>query len=94
MRNYREKLLDEILSTGEFFWYMEEGGRLRLESTERIDWNREPEIFSEGTKEAPVVMLSEKKGGWWEILFGREPVSYRRSAGHWTENRPMKYCFL
>lgn len=87
VRNYREKLLDEILSTGEFFWYMEEGGRLRLESTERIDWNREPEIFSEGTKEAPVVMLSEKERRLVEILF-RRGASFIQTLGGALDGEP------
>ena len=58
VRNYREKLLDELLSTGEYFWCMEAGGKLRLENTEQIDWDKEPEIPYETLSE-PERMLTE-----------------------------------
>lgn len=44
VRNYREGLLDNFLAEGEYFWHMEEGGRLRFDTTERIDWDRDPEV--------------------------------------------------
>lgn len=36
---YRENMLDNLLSTGEFFWYMPEAGKLRFEHAFRIDWD-------------------------------------------------------
>lgn len=51
VKNYREKLLDALLSTGEFFWYLEEGGRLFFEKTDRIDWEKVPEIHWETLSE-------------------------------------------
>lgn len=56
VKNYREKLLDELLSTGEYFWRMEAGGRLCFENTERIDWNREPEVPYETLSESEKVL--------------------------------------
>lgn len=49
VRNYRENLLDSFLASGEYFWHMEEGGRIRFDSTERIDWEAE----TEGTQWMP-----------------------------------------
>lgn len=53
VRNYRENLLDAFLAAGEYFWQVEEGGRLRFDPTAAIDWDREPEI--------PWEELSEKE---------------------------------
>lgn len=53
VRNYRENLLDNLLAAGEYFWHMEEGGKLRFDSTGEIDWDRAPEI--------PWETLSEKE---------------------------------
>lgn len=53
VRGYRENLLDSLLAAGEYFWHMEEGGKLRFDSTGDIDWDREPEI--------PWEILSEKE---------------------------------
>lgn len=44
VRSYRESFLDSFLAEGEYFWHMEENGRLRFDATERIDWDREPEV--------------------------------------------------
>lgn len=44
VRNYREKLLDSLLAGGEYFWHMEEAGKLRFDPAQDIDWNGEPEI--------------------------------------------------
>lgn len=44
VRNYRENFLDSFLAEGEYFWHMEESGRLRFDATDRIDWDREPEV--------------------------------------------------
>lgn len=61
--NYRENLLDKLLSTGAYFWHMEEEGRLRFDSTDRIDWDREPEV--------PWEELSEKEHLLMEVLARR-----------------------
>lgn len=53
VRNYRESYLDKLLSSGEYFWRMEEGGKICFEASERIDWEAEPEI--------PWEALSEKE---------------------------------
>lgn len=53
VKNYRENLLDALLSTGEFFWYLEEGGRLCFEKTDRIDWD--------GAETLPWEALSQKE---------------------------------
>lgn len=44
VKNYKESLLDGLLSAGEFFWHMEDSGKVRFDKTERIDWEKEPEI--------------------------------------------------
>ncbi|MDE5910659.1 MAG: DEAD/DEAH box helicase [Lachnospiraceae bacterium] len=44
VRDYRENLLDGVLSKGEIFWHMEEGGRLRFDGTDQIDWDSAPQI--------------------------------------------------
>lgn len=44
VRNYRENLLDTFLSAGEYFWHMEEEGKIRFDSTEQIDWEAPPQI--------------------------------------------------
>lgn len=36
---YRENLLDNILSMGEFFWHMPEEGKLCFKHSSRIDWD-------------------------------------------------------
>lgn len=44
VRNYRGNLLDSLLSAGEYFWHMEEKGKLAFEPVSQIDWEKEPEI--------------------------------------------------
>lgn len=44
VRGYREGLLDTLLAQGTYFWHMEEGGRLRFDPAEEIDWDREAQI--------------------------------------------------
>ncbi len=44
VKGYRENLLDRLLAAGEYFWRMEEGGRIRFDSADQIDWEKEPEI--------------------------------------------------
>lgn len=51
VRNYRESYLDKLLSSGEYFWRMEEGGKICFEASERIEWEAEPEIPWEGLSE-------------------------------------------
>lgn len=64
VRGYRENLLDSLLAAGEYFWHMEEGGRLRFDSAQAIDWDREPEIPWEtlSEKEALVAEALRKRG--------------------------------
>ena len=49
--NYRENLLDNLLSAGEYFWHMEEKGKLTFEPVSQIDWEKEPEVCWEGLSE-------------------------------------------
>lgn len=44
VRNYRESLLDTFLAAGEYYWHMEENGRLAFDSTVEIDWDAAPEV--------------------------------------------------
>ncbi|MGN0402163.1 MAG: DEAD/DEAH box helicase [Acetatifactor sp.] len=44
VRNYREGLLDTFLAAGEYFWHIDENGKLCFDATERIDWDKEPEV--------------------------------------------------
>lgn len=44
VRGYREGILDTLLAGGEYFWHMEENGRLVFDAVEEIDWEREPQI--------------------------------------------------
>ncbi len=39
VKNYQETLLDNVLSSGEYFWHMEYKGKIRFDSTEQIDWD-------------------------------------------------------
>lgn len=36
--------MDTLLAGGEYFWHMEENGRLVFDAVEEIDWDREPQI--------------------------------------------------
>lgn len=53
VRNYRESLLDTFLAGGEYFWHMEENGRLAFDAVSEIDWEAGPG--------APGKELSEKE---------------------------------
>ncbi len=44
VRNYKGQLLDSLLASGDFFWHMEEGGRLAFDPVSRIDWEVRREI--------------------------------------------------
>ena len=52
-KNYRENLLDTFLSTGEYFWHMEEQGNICFSPAHKIDWDGEVRI--------PYEVLSEKE---------------------------------
>lgn len=64
VRNYREGLLDTFLAAGEYFWHMEENGRLTFDAMEDIDWDREPEVSWEdlSEKEKLVAEALKKRG--------------------------------
>lgn len=52
-KNYRENLLDALLSTGEYFWHMEEQGKICFSPAQKIDWDGDVQI--------PYEVLSEKE---------------------------------
>lgn len=71
--NYRENLLDKLLSTGEYFWHMEKGGRLRFDSADRIDWDGEPKIPWESLTEKERILveaLSKRGASFMQALSG------------------------
>lgn len=61
VRGYREGFLDALLAGGEYFWHMEENGRLIFDSAEEVDWDREPPIpweeLSDGEKRVAEALL-------------------------------------
>lgn len=57
VKNYRENLLDNLLAGGEYFWHMEEGGKVRFDSTEQIDWDQDPQIPWEELTEKEVLVV-------------------------------------
>ncbi|MCM1569439.1 MAG: DEAD/DEAH box helicase [Roseburia sp.] len=44
VKGYRENLLESLLATGEYFFHMEENGKLIFDSATGLDWEAEPEI--------------------------------------------------
>ncbi len=64
VKNYKESLLDNLLSAGEYFWHMEDGGKVRFDRMERIDWEREPGIPWEelSEREKLIVQALLKRG--------------------------------
>lgn len=36
--------MDSFLAAGEYFWQVEEKGKLSFHAAERIDWDNEPEV--------------------------------------------------
>ncbi|NBJ93604.1 DEAD/DEAH box helicase [Parablautia muri] len=75
-KNYKESLLDGLLSTGEFFWRMEDGGKVRFDKMERIDWEKEPEIPWEELSEKEKLMaqaLSRRGASFMQTLNGVLP---------------------
>ena len=57
VKNYRENLLDSVLSEGEYFWHMEEGGRVRFDRTDRIDWEADVTVPTERLSEKERLLL-------------------------------------
>ncbi|MDE5892070.1 MAG: DEAD/DEAH box helicase [Acetatifactor sp.] len=64
VRGYREGYLDAFLAKGEYFWHMEEGGKLRFDAAEEIDWDRDVEVPWEelSDKEKKVVEALARRG--------------------------------
>lgn len=64
VRNYRESLLDSLLAKGEYFWHMEEKGKIRFVRTAWIDWEKEPVTDKEtlSGKEGRIVEVISKRG--------------------------------
>lgn len=85
VKNYREKTLDGLLSTGEYFWRMEAGGKLCLENAERIEWDREPEV--------PFEALTEEEKLLAETLAGRGASFIRALSGALGGEAPYDALF-
>ncbi len=64
VKNYRENLLDNLLSAGEYVWHMEEGGKICFDRTSQIDWESEPVISDEtlSNQEQVLVHALSKRG--------------------------------
>lgn len=76
VRGYREGHLDAFLAKGEFFWHMEEGGKLRFDAAEEIDWDRDVEV--------PWEELSDKEKKVAEAL-SRRGASFPQALSHVLE---------
>lgn len=76
VRGYREGQLDAFLAQGEYFWHMEEGGRLAFDAAEEIDWNREAQI--------PWEELSDREKRLTEVL-ARRGASFPQALSHVLE---------
>ena len=76
VRGYREGHLDAFLAKGEFFWHMEEGGKLRFDAAEEIDWDHDVEV--------PWEELSDKEKKVAEAL-ARRGASFPQALGHVLE---------
>lgn len=73
VKNYRENLLDNLLSTGEYFWHMEEGGKLYFDRTDEIDWDEMPKIEWEKLSEKERLLaeaLSKRGASFMQALNG------------------------
>lgn len=73
VKNYREGQLDALLSAGEYFWHMEEGGKVRFERTDEIEWEKEPEINWENLSEKEKMLaqaLSRRGASFMQALNG------------------------
>lgn len=76
VQGYREGHLDAFLAQGEYFWHMEEGGRLRFDAAEEIDWDRDAEV--------PWEELSDKERRVAEAL-ARRGASFPQALSHVLE---------
>lgn len=73
VKNYRESQLDAFLSAGEYFWHMEEGGKIRFDRTDEINWESEPEIDWESLSEKEKLLaqaLSRRGASFMQALNG------------------------
>lgn len=73
VKNYREGQLDALLSAGEYFWHMEEGGKVRFERTDEIEWEKEAEINWENLSEKEKMLaqaLSRRGASFMQALNG------------------------
>lgn len=73
VRGYREGYLDAFLARGEYFWHMEEGGRLIFDAAEEIDWDRDVDV--------PWEELSDKERRLAEAL-ARRGASFPQALSH------------
>ncbi len=76
VRGYRANLLDSLLAAGEYFWHLEEGGKIRFDPMQDIDWDREPEILREMLAEPErlvVEALSRRGASFMQTLKGVLP---------------------
>lgn len=73
VRSYREGLLDALLAGGEYFWHMEEDGRLRFDPVEEIDWDQETQL--------PWEELSDRERRVAEAL-SRRGASFMQALSH------------
>ncbi len=73
VKNYRESQLDAFLSAGEYFWHMEEAGKIRFDRTDEINWESEPEIDWESLSEKEKLLaqaLSRRGASFMQALNG------------------------
>lgn len=73
VKSYRGSLLDALLSNGEYFWHMEEKGRIRFERTDRIDWEKKPELDTNQLNEKEKILveaLSKRGASFMQALNG------------------------
>ncbi len=76
VKNYRENLLDGLLAAGEFFWHMEESGKLSFDYTGQIDWEKAPEVPWEELSEKEKLLaeaLSKRGASFLQALNGVLP---------------------
>lgn len=73
VRSYREGLLDALLAGGEYFWHMEEDGRLRFDPVEEINWDQETQL--------PWEELSDRERRVAEAL-SRRGASFMQALSH------------
>ena len=76
VRGYREGYLDTFLAKGEYFWHMEDDGRLMFDAVEEIDWDRDVDV--------PWEELSDKERRLTEAL-ARRGASFPQALSHVLE---------